>query len=106
LGKVTSYTEMNTVLSRRTGFREFDFTQDGERHAMGQLLVRITEQERQRSGHMISSLVHYLDENDAGPGFYKFAQELGVLAPSAKADEKLVFWAAEVQAMFDYYRHG
>ena len=32
----TSYTEMNTVLARRTGVREFNFDLDGERHAMGE----------------------------------------------------------------------
>jgi hypothetical protein len=36
--RTTSYTEMNTVLGRRAGVREFDFDLDGERRAMGELL--------------------------------------------------------------------
>jgi hypothetical protein len=35
LERTTSYTEMNTVLARRTGVRQFDFDLDGERRAMG-----------------------------------------------------------------------
>jgi hypothetical protein len=38
LGRMTFYTETNTVLARRTGVREFDFDLDGERHAMSELL--------------------------------------------------------------------
>jgi hypothetical protein len=43
LQRTTSYTEMNTVLTRRTGVREFDFDLDGERRAMGELLGQISE---------------------------------------------------------------
>lgn len=43
LDRTTSYTEMNTVLARRTGVREFDFDLDGERHAMGEMLGWLSE---------------------------------------------------------------
>jgi hypothetical protein len=104
LGQLTTYTEMNTVLHNRTGIRAFDFEQAGERAAMGELLGRINDLERPESGHMISALVRYLDENDAGPGFYRLAQEYGMLPATASAEEKLVFWATEVHAVYAHYR--
>jgi hypothetical protein len=57
LRKVTSYTELNAALSRRTGARPFDFEQDGERRAMGALLETIGERNRSESGLMITALV-------------------------------------------------
>ena len=63
--RLTSYTQLNTVLNARTGLRPFDFNLDGERAAMGQLLGRIVERERPKSGHMIWALVIDLGENDA-----------------------------------------
>jgi hypothetical protein len=57
LGRTTSYTEMNTVLARRTGVREFDFDLDGERHAMGELLA---ERSFSQARLLISVLVQYL----------------------------------------------
>lgn len=43
LERTTSYTEMNAVPARRTGTHEFDFSLDGERHAMGELLGELSE---------------------------------------------------------------
>src|SRR5215831_17706724 len=79
LERVTSYTELNTVLTQRTGLRRFDFDQDSERAAMGYLLGRISERELPRIGLLISAVVNYLDANDAGPRFYKLAHEKGLL---------------------------
>ena len=76
---MTSYTEMNTVLAQRTGFRKFDFDQESERAAMGHLLGRISDREFPRTSVLISAIVNYLDANDAGPGFYKLAQQKGLL---------------------------
>lgn len=38
LARLTTYTELNTVLAQRTRRRSFDFSQDSERAAMGSLL--------------------------------------------------------------------
>jgi hypothetical protein len=103
LRKVTSYTEVNATLTRRTGARLFDFKQDGERHAMGALLETIGERNRPETGVMITALVNYLDENDAGPGFYSYAQGIGFLRKGATADERLEFWASQVSAVHDHY---
>src|SRR5437660_1861723 len=81
--RTTTYTELDSVLHRRTGLRRFDFALDLDRAAMGYLLGLIVERERPESGHMISSIVIYLDENDAGSGFYRLAQSYGLLRPNA-----------------------
>jgi hypothetical protein len=56
------------------------------------------------SGRMITALVIYLDENDAGPGFYRIAQEYGLLRKNASEQEKFEFWASEVTAVYEHYR--
>jgi hypothetical protein len=103
LRKVTSYTELNAALARRTGARPFDFEQDGERRAMGALLETIGERNRPESGVMITALVNYLDQNDAGPGFYAYAQRIGFLRKGANADERLDFWASQIGAVHAQY---
>lgn len=103
LRKVTSYTELNTVLERRTGLRRFDFERADERAAMGHLLGLIVEREQPTTGLMISALVNYLDANDAGPGFYKLAVELGLLKPGASAQAREEFWIKQVSALYDLY---
>lgn len=85
LKKMTTYTEFNATLCHRTGLRGFDFEQDSERAAMGHLLGLVVNRNRPRTKLMISALVQYLNSNDAGPGFYALAVELGMLPrrPSA-----------------------
>ena len=48
LRKITTYTEMNATLARRTGARPFDFGHDGERAAMGAHLA-ITGRDHERA---------------------------------------------------------
>ena len=103
LRKVTSYTELNATLARRTGARPFDFEQDGERRAVGALLEAIGERHQPENGVMITALVNYLGQNDAGPGFYVYAQRIGLLRQGATADERLEFWANQVRAVHDHY---
>jgi hypothetical protein len=85
LAKLTSYTELNATLERRTGLPGFDFGRADERAAMGHLLYLIVERNRPTTKLMTSALVTYLDANDAGTGFYAFAQELGMLPRNASA---------------------
>jgi hypothetical protein len=79
LERTTSYTEINTVLTRRTGVREFNFDLDGERAAMGELLGEISERSYRKAHLLISVLVQYLNANDTGPGFYQLAQDKKLL---------------------------
>jgi hypothetical protein len=103
LEKLTSYTELNATLQRRTGLAGFDFGRADERAAMGHLLYLIVERNRPTTNTMISALVTYLDANDAGTGFYAFAQELGELPRNASAQAKLDFWVGQVQKLYQYY---
>jgi hypothetical protein len=104
LGRDTSYTEMNTVLVGRTGLAGFDFDLERDRAAMGHLLGLIVKQNRPVTERMISALVLYLNENDAGPGFYALARELHELRKGATKQQKWEFWVAEVGLVHDYYR--
>lgn len=103
LGKLTSYTELNATLVRRTGLPGFDFSRADERAAMGHLLYLIVELNRPETGLMLSALVSYLDANDAGGGFYAYAQDLGMLPRKASADQRLEFWSGQVKALHEYY---
>ena len=104
LHKVTSYTELNTVLSRRTGQQPFDFNEAAERAAMGYLLGRIVDAtwdaERKL---MLSALVHYLDQNDAGPGFYALAADKGLLPRTASRDVRFEFWINQMNKLFELH---
>lgn len=63
----------------------------------------IVEQSFPRTGLMLSALVHYLDANDAGPGFYHLATQLGLLPHGASAPSKAEFWIRQVNAVHDHY---
>lgn len=98
--KVTTYTEMNTTLARRTGCLEFDFDRADERAAMGHLLGLITERYDPESRIMISSLVHYLGANDAGPGFYDLARTFKILPKNASTAARLEFWISQINQVY------
>ena len=105
LGRLTSYTELNVTLARRTGCRTFDFERADERAAMGHLLGLVVERDQEIAPSdppvMLSALVNYLGANDAGPGFYQLAKELGLLPMSASADEKFGFWVQQVKRLYE-----
>lgn len=103
LARMTSYTELNATLIRRTGLPGFDFTRQDERAAMGHLLGLIVERNRPVTGLMISALVTYLDANDAGTGFYGLARDLGELPRGASEATKWEFWVSQVTALHTYY---
>ncbi|GAA3620257.1 hypothetical protein GCM10022199_25900 [Marihabitans asiaticum] len=103
LGRLTSYTEVNAVLHRRTGLRPFDFGQDGERAALGDLLGEVATAKLPEVGALVSSIVVYLGQNDAGPGFFSLATFLDLLTPKPTADQKLAFWTNQVKKTHEYY---
>jgi len=81
--------DANEELAARTGQPAFDFGQQAGRAAMGYLLGRIS---RNRSWPvsqlLISALVRYHGEADAGPGFFNLAREVGLaVANGEKAPE-------------------
>lgn len=103
LGRLTSYTEVNTVLHQRTGVTPFDFNQDRERAALGDLLGEVAAAKLPEVGALVSSIVVYLGQNDAGPGFFRLASFLDLLTANPTADQKLVFWASQVKKTHEYY---
>lgn len=102
LKRPTSYTELNTVLHNRVGVK-FDFEQASDRAAMGHLLGLVVERTA-GTGLMLSALVHYLNANDAGPGFYSLARTMGLLRRRATADERLAFWIEQLNGLYAFYR--
>ena len=103
LARLTSYTELNATLVRRTGLPGFEFDRQDERAAMGHLLGLIVQRNRPATKLMISALVTYLDANDAGPGFYALAQQLGELSRAASAGAKWEFWVSQVTLVHEHY---
>ena len=67
LETLTSYTELNATIERRTGLPRFDLARADERAAMGHLLYLIADRNRPTTKRMISALVTYLGANDAPP---------------------------------------
>lgn len=107
LEKVTSYTEMNYVLAQRTGQPTFDFAEDAGRAAMGRLLGRIVDATWLPAEEvMISAIVLYLNQNDAGPGFYALAADKGLIPRKSGADAKFEFWANQVTRAYEVYGAG
>lgn len=100
--RTTSYTELNTALAARSKYKRFDFGLDRDRAAMGELLGAIALAERASVGALLSSIVLYLNENDAGSGFYALARSEHLLAANATADERLAFWSGQVGLIFDH----
>lgn len=106
LQRLTSYTELNSVVARRTGHPAFDFTSDRDRAAVGHLLGECVDSTFAEVRAMISSIVIYLNANDAGPGFYRLAVEMGLLDARPSATTKDAFWSKQVRAVHDFYAHG
>lgn len=102
LQRTTSYTELNAVLSNRTDSRTFDFNLESERAALGSLLGEIALANLSEVGAMLSAIVIYLNENDAGAGFYRYAIQLGLLDPNPSSSAKFEFWISQVTTV---YRH-
>ena len=104
LQRTTSYTELNAALAQRTGLTRFDFDRADERAAMGELLGRIVGRTFPGTNVMISALVIYLNENDAGSGFYALARQLGLLTSTVSKDQRFDFWIRQVTAVHAHYR--
>jgi len=98
-----SYSDGNLELAARTGQPAFNFGQQADRAAMGCLLGRIS---RDRSWPvsrlLISALVRYHGEADAGPGFFNLAREVGLIHGSMSDLERLEFWLRHVRQVQAY----
>ena len=111
LQRMTTYTELNATLVARTGIHPFDFELENERAAMGHLLGLIVDHNLAEmpaalpldKRFLISALVEYLNENDAGPGFYALAKDKQMLRRNASRTEMWEFWLRQVELAFEYY---
>ena len=103
LRRTTTYTELNSVLAQRTGQSRFDFSRDSDRAAMGALLGSTSDQSLSDFGAMISSIVIYLNANDAGSGFYHLAVELGLLPAKPSAAQKEIFWTEQMTKVHEHF---
>lgn len=74
-----------------------------DRNAIGALLGDIVHRTIGDTGVMLSAIVAYIDRNDAGPGFYALAVQLGLLPNTATADDKLAFWSGQVGKVHERY---
>lgn len=102
LRRVTSYTDVNIALAA-AGHKPFDFSTQRDRNAVGAVLGDVVNRTIGDTGVMLSAIVAYIDRNDAGPGFYNLAVQLGVLPNTATQDDKLVFWSSQVGKVHDLY---
>jgi hypothetical protein len=93
-----SYGSANEELATRTGQPAFNFGQQAGRAAMGYLLGRISgNRSWPVSQLLLSALVRYRGEADAGPGFYNLAREVGLVHGSLSNLERLEFWLLHVR---------
>ena len=107
LGRMTTYTELNTVLRQRTSVRTFDFDLDSERAAMGELLGEIVQLERPNfEGHMISAIVIYLNETTLVVGSMRLPSSAADLPYVFTRGQRDAFWADEVLEVHRLYRRS
>jgi hypothetical protein len=70
---------------------------------MGAVLGDVVKRTVGETRVMLSAIVAYIDRNDAGPGFYSLAVQLGLLPNTATADDKLVFWSGQFAKAHELY---
>lgn len=104
LERLTSYSEMNTVLANRTGQPPFDFDEEVGRAAMGALLGDISLTALPEVGALLSSVTQYLNANEPGTGFFELARQRGLLSKQATADDRLAFWTKQLQEVYRHFR--
>lgn len=104
MARTTSYSELNDALMRRTGHRPFNFELEAERAAIGSILGEVALRSLVSDGFMLSAIVIYLNENDAGDGFYRLAAQEGLIPTGASKDAKDRFWTSQMNAAYARYQ--
>jgi hypothetical protein len=98
-----SYSDAKQELAARTGQPIFDLGSQAGRAAMGYLLGRIS---RNRSWPvaqlLLSALVRYHGQADAGTGFFNLAREVGLIRGSVSDLDRLEFWLHHVRQVQTY----
>jgi hypothetical protein len=88
---LTDYTKLNHDLAGSTGQPPWNFNRADHRAAMGELLGRLADRSFAECGLMISALCKYMNENDAGDGFYRKAVMLHLI-PAAVYKNRSARW--------------
>jgi hypothetical protein len=70
---------------------------------MGAVLGDVVKRTVGETRVMLAAIVAYIGRNDAGPGFYSLAVQLGLLPNTATTDDKLVFWSGQVGKVHELY---
>lgn len=104
MARSTSYTELNAALEQRTGHPRFNFDLDAERAAIGSVRGKVALRSLAVDGFMLSAIVIYLNANDADEGFYRLAEQQGLIQSGAPKELKDRFWSSQVSAAFEHYR--
>ncbi|UXA18783.1 hypothetical protein [Mycobacterium sp. SMC-4] len=97
---LTTYTDLSTELSNRTGYARFEYDLPRDQAAIGALLGEVTDGTLDEVGAMLSALVVQKGTGDPGEGFYRFARKLGLLHPGI---EKFEFFQAQVASIHANY---
>ena len=101
---LTNYKDLNHDLARLTGQPPWNFSSPADRDALAELLGRLADRSYSecvaagREPVMISAVCKFLNENDAGDGFYRKALQLNLIT-QAKYKDKLGrhgWWATHV----------
>lgn len=94
----TSYPEFCAQLFDRAGQRVE--IQDA---ALGGLLADIARRSRAEKQVILPAVLVSAESGQPGGGFFAYAQEAGLLPKKAKQDERFMFWAGHVKAVFAAY---
>jgi hypothetical protein len=98
-GRLTTYTEFCQVVRQRT-----ELEIDTGEYALGPLLGDISLASIEAHGVLLSALVTSLHSNSPGEGFFRLAQEQGLLRNGELSrKEKDDFWVTQVSAVNDAY---
>lgn len=111
-GSLTSYSELNKTIAEQTGLDPLDFSHPEGRNALAWILGEVVNRTVDDVGAMLSAVVIYIDQNDAGPGFYHLAVDLTEqgrlrgdgLAKDATKEQKTAFWTRQVSAVHSAYK--
>ena len=107
---LTTYSDLNKDLAQSTGHPPWNFSNPAHRDAMAHLLGRLADRSygecvaAGREPVMISALCKFLNQNDAGDGFYGKARDLGLITDAMYKDRsnRIYWWAAYVRAVQDW----
>lgn len=94
----TSYPEFCAQLFDRAGLRVE--IQDA---ALGGLLADIARRSRAEKQVILPAVLVSAESGQPGGGFFAYAQEVGLLPKKAGQDDKFMFWAGQVKAVFAAY---